>query len=252
MTMTDDWTFYFCSLDDKPASISVNLGLGPDVPIRSKPWRLLVRIHFRFPRQDGLSDSEEAPTLFLIEDALKHQVNGACGGVPCGRVTNNGKRDFCFYAERNDSFKSAVSSAMAGFGEYRFQLAEKFDPEWKYYLNVLNPSPEELQRAKNRDLLDVLVKQGDVLSAAREVQHWVYSPSEESRSLFRHEAGNAGFKIGDERESPVQGDCPFGLTVLRTQPVEQNLIDETVIELLRLAKRFGGEYDGWETPVISQ
>jgi len=239
-------------MDDHPASIFVNLGLHADAPIRSKAWRLRVRIHFRNPRPDGLSDSEEAPVLFLIEDALNHQITRECNAITPGRITTRGRREFCYYAETNKNFRSAVTTAMAGFPEYRFQLAEKHDPEWEYYLHVLYPSPEEFERIKNRDLLAVLAKQGDVLTAAREVQHWIYFPSEEARALFRHEASNVGFKVGYECESDVQGEGHFGLTVLRTQSVEQNLIDETVIELLRLAKRFHGEYDGWETPVVNQ
>jgi regulator of RNase E activity RraB len=34
--------------------------------------------------------------------------------------------------------------------------------------------------------------------------------------------------------------------------LEQNLIDTTVLELMRLSEKFSGEYDGWETPVITQ
>ena len=141
---------------------------------------------------------------------------------------------------------------MAGFPQYQFQVAEKQDTEWEYYLNVLYPSREDLERIKNRNLLEVLTKRDDTLMASREVQHWIYFSSEESRTLFRHEASNVGFKIGHECESDVQGDCTFGLTVFRTQSIQQERIDETVIELLRLAKRFGGEYDGWETPIITK
>jgi len=70
--------------------------------------------------------------------------------------------------------------------------------------------------------------------------------------MFRHETGDVAFTIGYECESDGPGDGCFGLTVFRTQPIEPELIDQTVIELLRLAKRFGGESDGWETPVRTE
>jgi regulator of RNase E activity RraB len=50
----------------------------------------------------------------------------------------------------------------------------------------------------------------------------------------------------------LREDHPFGVSIIRTQPVEQRLIDATVIELLRLAKRLEGEHEGWETPAITQ
>ena len=68
--MTDNWTPDLCKVNDKLASILVNLGLRDSVPITSKPWLLWVWVYFQSPRPDGLSDSEEAPILYEIEDAL--------------------------------------------------------------------------------------------------------------------------------------------------------------------------------------
>lgn len=34
-TMTDDWDFYFCNVDDKPASIDVDLGAVDMLPIKT-------------------------------------------------------------------------------------------------------------------------------------------------------------------------------------------------------------------------
>jgi regulator of RNase E activity RraB len=53
-------------------------------------------------------------------------------------------------------------------------------------------------------------------------------------------------------ESSSKGELTFGIVVARTQSIEQNSIDRTVIELLNLSRRFDGDYDGWETPVVTQ
>jgi regulator of RNase E activity RraB len=53
-------------------------------------------------------------------------------------------------------------------------------------------------------------------------------------------------------DSTSDGDLPFWIVVARTQSIEQESIDRTVIELLHLSQRFDGEYDGWETPVVTQ
>jgi hypothetical protein len=84
---------------------------------------------------------------------------------------------------------------VTGFDGYKFDVGEQEDSQWEQYLNVLYPSTEELQRIANMDLLDVLVEKGDVLTAAREVQHWMYFRSEPSRALFRDAAIAAGFQI---------------------------------------------------------
>lgn len=89
----------------------------------------------------------------------------------------------------------AVREPFTGFERYKFDLGEQEDHLWEQYLNVLYPSPEGLQRIANMDLLDVLAEKGDVLTVPREVQHWMYFGSEESRALFRAAAAAAAYRI---------------------------------------------------------
>jgi uncharacterized protein (TIGR01619 family) len=248
--MADNWKHYLCNVNGKLASIFVNLGLRGEVPIVSKPWLLWTWVYFQSPRSDGLSDSKEAPMLYKIEDALDLCVGSACQAIPCGRITTEGKREFYFYGETKNGFRQAVEAALQGFEGYRYDMGCQEDSEWGQYLNVLYPSPEDLQRIANMDLLDVLVKKGDVLTVAREVQHWMYFRSESSRSLFRDAIVATGFKVVSEPSS--KGNLPFGIVVALTQSIEQNTIDRTVLELFNLAHRFDGDYDGWETPVVTQ
>jgi uncharacterized protein (TIGR01619 family) len=177
-------------------------------------------------------------------------VGRACQATPCGRITTEGRREFYFYGETKSGFSQAVEAALQGFEGYRYDTGCQDDSEWGQYLNVLYPSPEDLQRIANMDLLDVLLKKGDVLTVAREVQHGIYFRSEASQSSFRDTAISAGVKIVSE--PTAKGELPFGIVVARTQSIEQNTIDRTVLELFNLARRVDGDYDGWETPVVTQ
>jgi uncharacterized protein (TIGR01619 family) len=248
--MTDNWKPYLCNVNGKLASVLVNLGLRDSVPIASKSWLLWVWVYFQLPRDDGLSDGKEAPTLYKIEDALTPCLSRACHAMLCGRITTEGRREFYFYGENANGFRKAVREVLAGFEGYKFDLGEQIDSSWAQYLNVLYPSPEDLERIANMDLLDVLVKKGDILTVPREVQHWMTFPSEQSRVLFRKAAAEAGYGIA--RETDRDGEFPFGISVTRTQSIEQKLIDQTVIELLGLCRSFNGDYEGWETPVVTQ
>ena len=248
--MIDNWKPYLCNVNSKLASILVNLGLREVAPIVSKPWLLWTWVYFQSPRADGLSDGKEAPTLYKIEDTLNLCVSYACQAIPCGRITTDGRREFYFYGETKNGLRHAVAAALKGFDGYRFDLGIQEDSNWEQYINVLYPSPENLQRIANMDLLDVLVEKGDVLTVPREVQHWMYFRSEPSRAQFRDAAFAAGFRITSESDS--KGEYPFGISVARVQSIEQDSIDRTVIELLTLSQRFDGDYDGWETPVVTQ
>jgi hypothetical protein len=59
-----------------------------------------------------------------------------------------------------------------------------------------------------------------------------------------------GFRFVSESSS--KEELPFGIVVARTQSIEQDSIDRTVIELLNLSRRFDGDYDGSETPIVTQ
>ena len=248
--MTENWRSYFCNVNDSLASIFVNLALKNVVPVLSKPWLLWVWVYFRSPRPDGLSDTTAAPEIFRIEDALALQLSRKCSAILSGRITTEGRRELYFYGETHDGFSKAVAMTMEEFEGYKFDVGQQEDSLWEQYLNVLYPSAEDLERIKNRDLLDVLEQKGDVLTAAREVEHWMYFPSDASRALFRKAAVEAGFRIASD--SQVKRDLPFGISVIRTQAVEQAQIDATVVELLHLTRQFQGEYDGWETPLVTQ
>ena len=164
--MAENWKPYLCNVNDKIASMFVNLGLRSEVPITSKPWLLWTWVSFQAPRADGLSDGKEAPTLFKIEDALDAYVSHACRAIPCGRITTEGRREFYFYGETEDGFHQAVSAALKSFDGYKFEIGSQKDSEWEQYLNVLYPSPEDLQRIANMDLLDVLLGKESYHSAS--------------------------------------------------------------------------------------
>ena len=248
--MAENWKPYLCNVNGRIASIFVNLGLRESLPMTAKPWLLWTRVYLLTPRPDGLSDSKEAPTLYKIEDALNLAVSTACRAIPCGTITTEGRREFYFYGETKKGFRHAVQAAFKGFDGYKCDLGDQHDPQWDHYFEVLYPSEEDLQRIANMDLLDVLEEKGDVLTITREVQHWMYFRSESSRDLFRDAAAAVGYRFISESTS--KGDSPFGIVVARNQSIEQASIDHTVIELLHLSKRFDGEYDGWETPVVTQ
>jgi uncharacterized protein (TIGR01619 family) len=248
--MAEKWRPYLCRVNGKLASIFLDLELIKTAPIQSKPWLLWVWVYMQSPRPDGLSNNNEAPTLYKIEDALSACLAQGFAAIPCGRITTEGRREFYFYGERRDGLGGAVKKVLEEFEGYRCDTGDESDPLWNRYRNVLFPSNEDLQRIGNTDVLDALEKKGDVHSVPREVRHWIYFESESARTAFRDAAAEEGFIIESEHLSPSE---PFFAIVLsQTQSVQQAAIDETVINLLHLSQSFGGEYDGWETQVVTQ
>jgi hypothetical protein len=245
-----DFLSYICNVNDHLASIMVDLGLHSMAPLEAKPWLLWVWIYMQAPRPDGLSSSAEAPKLYQIEDAIELHLKSDVGAIFCGRITTSNRRELYFYGEKTEGLEAGVDVAIADFAGYTFDVGTENDPGWNHYLNVLYPSADDLERIKNGDLLDVLTAEGDILSIPRKVMHWIYFPSSELRTHFRTSVSEARFTV--ESEPEVDGDRRFSICLSRIQPIEQDDIDDTVIQLLHLARGLDGDYDGWETPITKQ
>lgn len=244
-----NWKSYFCNVDDKLASVALDLSLQPDAPVAGKQWLLWIWVYMRSPRPDGLSDNSEFENLCAIEDELAKQLSERHEALEAGRITTEGRREFYFYGEHPKDFSKSVRAAMSRFKEYRFDLGSEEDPTWNQYLNVLYPSDEDMQRILNRDVLENLRKRGDTLAAVRDVHHWIYFDSQADRHCYASEALELGYQIEREIEGK-EDERPFGLIITRDQSLTRDFIDEAVIELFRLAKRLDAEYDGWEARVV--
>jgi regulator of RNase E activity RraB len=94
-----------------------------------------------------------------------------------------------------------------------------------------------------------LVSAGDTLQPVRDVRHWIHFGTTADRESFAAKVKALGYSIGPETDGPQ--DRPFGLVIVREQSVTPDQIDNVVIELYRLAKEVGAEYDGWEAKVVA-
>lgn len=249
--MSEDWNFYICNVNDLLASVFLDLGLRKIAPDKSRPFLLWICVYLRWPRDDGLSASLEFEALKAIEEKLTQTMMERFDAVLCGRITTDGRREIYYYAPGAERLQIAVEEVMSLFREYEFDCGSKADPEWRQYLDVLYPSDEDHQRMENRKVLDVLEQKNDTLKTPRDVSHWIYFRAEADREKFWDAVTPLEYRV-QSRSRNEHGDHPFGICIVRFQSVDPAEIDDAVIELFRIAKKHRGNYDGWETYVISE
>ncbi len=247
--MSDKWDFYFSNVNDALASIFVDLGIRGCIPDSQKPWLLWTWIRFLQPRDNGLSSEQEANTLFEIEDFLQATVANQTEGAFVGRITTSGRREFYFYAPSSHGFDVAMNAVPAKFPAYSIDYGDQDDSEWSQYLNVLYPGPEELQLIRNRHVVESLERNGDTLTVARPVFHWVDFRSQDQRMEFIAEVKRLGFRVPTEHEGERGDEFPSRVTIERIDHVDWKSINDVTLMLYRLALQFSGNYDGWETSV---
>ncbi len=243
--MSDEWDFFFASVDDAVVSIFVDLGIRPQVPVEERPWLLWVHVDMQSPRPDGLSSSDEAPRLKEIGDALEAAISATCGAQLVGRVTGSGKREFYFHAAEPGPLDESAADAMKSFAGYEFECGSSFQPEWDYYLGTLYPSETNLQRMQNRRLLEGLAAEGDVHEMPRKVDHWLYFADEEGRTSCRDTLIDIGFAVEEEGLTEEEAQLPFSLVMSRVDSIDKPSINGVTLELVRLAAEHRGDYDGW-------
>jgi hypothetical protein len=252
--LSQDWDVYLCNVNSKLASIFVDLGIRAEIPDEKRPWLLWLWLSMKHPRPDGLSSTEEFDTLIKIEDALVAEMKARCDAVLSGRITTESRREFYFYAPSPDGFEAAAKSGVNGsvslFNRYKFTTGTKYDPAWAQYIDVLYPADEQRQDIENRRLLDRMRKQGDPLTAGRDVSHWAYFPKAEDRKQFETSVTELGFRVVSQSESPDPARA-FGICIAKRNSMTQFDIDVTIRELSRFARAANGEYDGWECELMA-
>jgi regulator of RNase E activity RraB len=246
--MSDSWDFYFANVNGEIASLFIDLGLADTAPDPNRPWLLWTWVYMNQARDDGLSSSEEAPRLDAIEEALMAEVEDATAGELVGRITTAGRREFYFYGPTHLGFEDAIGRAMSQFADYTFDTGVEQDAEWSHYQRVLYPSPRDVQRIKNRHVIEVLSQHGDRLEKPRIVAHWAYFPTTDARAAFVGGARELGFTVIGEAEAD-NDEHRYGVQLERIDKVDWESINEVTLELFELADTSGGYYDGWETGV---
>ncbi len=245
--MSEEWDFYFCRINDQPASIYLNMGLWSEAPIASQPHVVRVRVPMLSPREDGLSSQQEFDDLVRLENSITGSIKG-WPAVFAGRTTQGGVRDFYFYSNDPDGVTDAISSAATSFPAYALEIGSFEDPQWEEYLGFLYPSARDRERMANRRTIDALEREGDNLTTPRQIDHWIYLPSASVANDFLFAASKLGFSSTGEI-AKVEGMLGYQAVVSSVAVPDLNDMNEITLQLLELAQAHDGDYDGWECSV---
>lgn len=247
--MPENWEVYLCQIEDKLASIVLDLGLHEVAPLPGLEHLVWLRVALLDAREDGLTTPDEAERLGEIEDALTQVVEEADGAIVyTGRTTCDGSRDFFLYASDATSAEARLSAMMVPFSSYEFETGTQHEPEWTAYFTFLYPSPRDLQVINNEQLGRLLRENGDDPTIAREVGHWAFFETPEGRAQFLAEVLTQGFTAEDQSDDGPN-PRPYKLAFARNDTVDRDTINDVTLNLFDLAITCGGEYDGWETSV---
>lgn len=242
-----EWDFFFTRIDDKPASIRLNLALRKVAPLENFPFRFSFFVKMENPDENGFSSQEEYPILCDIEDAIQEKGK-ALGVISVGVIKGNGELELCFFAPKVEGLEDAFRGVLGEkFPEYLSKIEFIEDPDWHFYFNFLYPNPYAYQQMMNRRVVYQLQEQGDDLQTPREIDHWLYFAAENDCDNFIKQVENQGYKILS-KEKIDNENTPYQLNISRSDSPEE--IDETVWQLLDILGETQAYYDGWGCNVV--
>jgi hypothetical protein len=114
----------------------------------------------------------------------------------------------------------------------------------------LYPNEETLEFMFDSKVVQKLAEKGDKLDKPRKVDHWIYFENEQDRNCFIDYLKNKRFKI--ESKTKVTNKIkPYSLQISREDNVRLSDISKITGDLRQNAKKCNGDYDGWETCLVT-
>jgi hypothetical protein len=139
-----DWDFYQANINDKIASIYLNLEADTELSQNHNTLYWFF-IKLKVERDDGLSHDDEVDSLFEYEDKLVGEI---CSGNLqfVGRVTTAGMRQFYFYGTEDIQYERMCETFLKTNNTYLYQYSSKADPQKSQFKNVLYPGSQGLEQ----------------------------------------------------------------------------------------------------------
>ena len=245
----DHWEIYVTYVDEKPAVILVDIGIAQNVPLAGMSKLVWIWVHIPEPDEEGFPSDDEDFKLNEIEDLITESAGNSTTRY-VGRITSDGRREFYFYSDDPERFRTVASTAMGSFPDHEFEIDEADDFEWEHYSNVLYPSPEDFQQIHNQHVISRLQLAGDTLTVPRPVDHFANFKTSDDREAFIASASGLGYEAVSRPDREAESEYPFSVGLLRVDAVDPETIDNITYELFELAKQHDGEYEGWGSKVV--
>lgn len=240
-----DFDFYMAMIEDLPASFVLDLAASQHAPVVTHPLLLSIRIPMLMQREDGLRHADELDVLGAIEDQFCEALEQKVDAIYAGRVVHDNNTTMFFYvpaAHRAalDELPQVTGAPPEG---YLPKWAVADDPAWDHFLGFMAPDPYAHQTIWNRRLLTIFTEKGDVLTAAREVDHLAFFESQPQAEGAAAALRAAGFTT-DAIEAP-KDERGWSMQFHRDDSLADGRPDDFVAEIFELLAPFDGDYDGW-------
>ena len=247
-----NWDTYVMGVENKPVSVMVDLAFGTSPEAKERPNAIIIRLKLLSVLKNGMPSDKEVKVLNEIEDSLVEKLSSSLQTLYVGRYTASGVRDFYFYSNDTLDYKHHIAKALQKYPAFRWMAKAQPDEQKSNYYDVLYPTSEEMERIQNRRVVDELRSKGDIITAPRRVDHFIFFKTEADRKAFAIVVQDSGFVVENAGQEQGVKDRPYSLQISRVDKIDYDNIDKVTLYLWKLALQHFAKYDGWETFVVRE
>lgn len=241
-----DWENYVASINGKPVSVNLDLGLAAFAPVKEDSFVIILRVKINNVDTRGMPLSFEEERLMQMEDGIVGLLARQSGATFAGRFTQRGIREFYFYAPDTMGFRRAVNQAMRPFSGYEWLSQAKQDRQWENYFSVLYPGKRDMFRIQSRRNIDALGKGAGLKKGPFELDYFFTFRDAESRKTFLSTPEMTGFEVVSLPGKSQDGKPSVDLVLRRKASPDYPWIEDHLVPLFNLAFNKGGEFLGWQ------
>jgi uncharacterized protein (TIGR01619 family) len=241
-----DWENYVVSLNGKPVSINVDLGLAAIAPVKEDSFVIILRVKMNQLDASGMPTNAEAEELLKMEDALVTMLARQSGATLAGRFTQRGIREFYFYAPDTLGFRKGVNQSMQPFSDHEWLSQAKKDAQWENYFSVLYPGKLDKFRIESRRNLAELSRAGLIRQGPIAVDYFFDFQELESMKKFLSSPTMSGFEILSFPDKVNGQKQPFGLILRKLVEPDYPWIESHLVPLYNAAAKNSGVFVGWQ------
>lgn len=246
----EDWDVYIASYDEGPGATTVRMDLINAAPVKDYSFIIIAGVKYE-------SDEHGFPLnsmndLHLIEDSLMSALSPK-EVILAGAFTHQGERLSYFYVKDTFEIRSILEKKyLSDFPNIKYPpLRIEDDKEWGAYLTFLYPNEDIQNYMGDQAVLEQLEKAGDDMTTPRQLDHWAYFATAEDGKKFVREIQIENFQIVGVNKLD-EGELPFQLQFFKKSNIDLDSIYKLTTHLRLLAKKYNGDYDGWETFIIKK
>lgn len=249
-----EWNAYRSWLDDDPAVFRLNLALDEVAPIEGFSYCVRITIELKNPDENGFSTNER-PAIYAIEDKVLRPLESD-KDILVAVLTARGEVTWYFYSQAPEALQERLSATWDSSMGYTYQVECSEDKPWNFFLKGLYPNIYEKQTIYNREILFACQENEDQVEVPRPIEHWLYFDTEQNMLSAIEKAAALGFtvysskKVVPEEGKEVQEDLGYCLILSKENTPVQ--IDGDTWDLIDIALDTHGNYDGWETILVTK